>query len=147
MAYVIPNDMPIPEVLTTIFGKWKPEVHTAANEAIIAHSANLTTAEDLRFLMIASPAKNGDSRPTLWIPFCKAVQQRVGVFDSIAQHSMKIKLMDKGSVNNATPQVGTGLGGDGDEATSTSTRVNASLQDLCKIFQGAADAVCACVCV
>ena len=147
MAYVIPNDMPMPEVLTTILGKWKPEVHKAANEAIKAYSANLVTAEDLRFLMIASPSKNGEARPTLWIPFCKAIQQRVGVFDAIAQHSMKIKLMDKGSLDTATPQVGTGMGGDDHEAASTSTRVNVSLQDLCQIFQGAADAVCVRACV
>ena len=142
MAYVIPNEMPVPEVLSTVFGKWKPEVHKAAIEAITAYSTNLQTAEDLRFLMIASPRKSSDSKPTLWIPFCQAIQESVGVFDNIAQHSLKIKLMDKGSLNTATPEVGTAQDTSDDTAETTATRVNVSLQDLCKIFQGAADAVC-----
>ena len=146
MAYVIPNEMPTAQILAKLYARWKPEAQKAVHDAIIAFSPNLETAEDLRLTMIASPGKGGEARPTMWIPLCKHVNDAAKVFDSIAQHTLKIKLMDKAAINTATPTVGTADAGAAEtshgasQANPSPARVNVSLQDLCSLLQGAQDA-------
>ena len=145
MSYVIPNEHALEDVFLHVFGNWKPDAMVAVLTAIRRWSQNIRTAEDMRMLMVASPSKAGTpARPTLWIPFCEAVQNEARVFDQVAQHNLKIKLMDKANPTVATPEPGLADAGGSSTGqqqgppSSLSPVVNLSLRDLCSLLQGGA---------
>ena len=134
MSYVIPNDLTVRDLLSRVFVNWPPATHTAVVQAIHAYSENIQIAEDLRLLMVASPSRgHGEPRPTLWIPFCKAVHTQARVFDPVAQHNLKIKLMDKSQPSIATPEVGMG---EAESSGCSSSSVTMSAQEFAAILRG-----------
>ena len=135
MSFTISNDTTISELLSIVMPRWAEEARKAFERRALEFSSNITTTEDLRMLLVASPGSKSGPTPTLWFPFCEHMQERVSVFDRMAQHCLKVKLSDKRAPTLPSNDLEQAAAPSADTHTTPKQTVQVDLFQLCGILR------------